>query len=131
VYDNLQAFQAARILTIILALLTSAASAQILNTLLSFKGTNGMRPDGTLIQGSDGNFYGVAENGGLTNQQCTNGGCETSHCCTPSVRYSIARTVKSLLRRWCKPPTAISRPRQIRGMARMPEPFSRSTQAAH
>lgn len=76
--------KAAAILTIFFALLTSTASAQILNTLLSFNGTNGTRPDGTLVQGGDGNFYGVTQNGGLTNAQCTNGGCGTVFKITPT-----------------------------------------------
>ena len=39
----------------------------ILTTLLLFNGTNGLRPSGELIQGTDGNFYGTTGSGG-TNQ---------------------------------------------------------------
>ncbi len=38
-----------------------------LTTLASFSGTNGSTPLGTLIQGSDGNFYGTTESGGANN----------------------------------------------------------------
>ena len=53
------------------------ASAQTFSTLVSFNGTDGGRPDAPLIQATDGNFYGVTQNGGLTNQVCTTGGCGT------------------------------------------------------
>ena len=35
-----------------------------LQTLLSFDGTNGGEPNGTLLQASDGNFYGTTHAGG-------------------------------------------------------------------
>jgi uncharacterized repeat protein (TIGR03803 family) len=59
------------------AVMTITSSAQILNTLLSFNGSNGEHPDSSLIQATDGNFYGVTQNGGVTNQNCTSGGCGT------------------------------------------------------
>jgi uncharacterized repeat protein (TIGR03803 family) len=43
----------------------TAASAQTFTTLVSFDGTNGALPTyGTLVQGSDGNFYGTTSAGG-------------------------------------------------------------------
>jgi uncharacterized repeat protein (TIGR03803 family) len=38
--------------------------AGVLTTLVSFNGTNGINPQGGLVQGNDGNFYGVTEYGG-------------------------------------------------------------------
>ncbi len=40
------------------------ASAQTFNSLASFDGTNGYSPIGQLVQGTDGNLYGVANYGG-------------------------------------------------------------------
>ncbi len=42
-----------------------ASPAQTLTTLVNFDGNNGNTPLGTLVQGSDGNFYGTT-NGGYT-----------------------------------------------------------------
>jgi uncharacterized repeat protein (TIGR03803 family) len=66
------------------AAMTMPSQAQILNTVLSFNGTNGYHPDSSLIQASDGNFYGVTQNGANTNQLCTSGGCGTVFKITPS-----------------------------------------------
>jgi uncharacterized repeat protein (TIGR03803 family) len=38
-----------------------------MTTLVSFEGTNGAYPYGALTPGSDGNFYGTTEKGGITN----------------------------------------------------------------
>src|ERR1017187_8856262 len=43
------------------------ASAQTLQTLVSFNGTNGANPFAALTQGTDGNFYGTTLAGGVTN----------------------------------------------------------------
>lgn len=40
------------------------SSAQTFNTILTFDGTNGANVPSSLIQGIDGNFYGVTEDGG-------------------------------------------------------------------
>lgn len=47
-----------------LALIPSARGGVVFTTLFSFAGTNGDFPIGTLVQHTDGNFYGVTENGG-------------------------------------------------------------------
>ena len=39
-------------------------SAGVLTTLYSFTGGDGLGPNGGLVQGSDGNFYGTTEDGG-------------------------------------------------------------------
>ena len=57
------------IITVAVALLLLAegldrASAQTLTTLWQFNGTDGSYPNGGLVQGSDGNFYGTTEYGG-------------------------------------------------------------------
>jgi uncharacterized repeat protein (TIGR03803 family) len=41
-----------------------AAPAQTLTTLVDFNGSNGANPQASLIQGTDGNFYGTAAQGG-------------------------------------------------------------------
>ncbi len=49
----------------LLCVMTSiAASAQTFATLFSFDGTDGSNPYGSLIQGTNGNFYGATANGG-------------------------------------------------------------------
>jgi uncharacterized repeat protein (TIGR03803 family) len=45
-------------------------------TLHSFNGTDGVDPDGALVQGTDGNFYGTTEVGGLISN-CAGNGCGT------------------------------------------------------
>ena len=40
-------------------------SAQTLTTLIDFNNSNGGQPDFSLVQGSDGNFYGTASTGGV------------------------------------------------------------------
>lgn len=46
---------------------SSLVSAQVLTTLVNLDGTNGANPTGTLVQGLDGNFYGVSLFGGPGN----------------------------------------------------------------
>jgi uncharacterized repeat protein (TIGR03803 family) len=58
-----------------------AAAAPILTTLVSFDGTNGANPFSSLIQGTDGNFYGTTFGGGANNN--CEGGCGTVFEITP------------------------------------------------
>jgi uncharacterized repeat protein (TIGR03803 family) len=45
--------------------LSIASSAQSFQVLVELDGSNGSRPDGSFIQGLDGNLYGTTENGGV------------------------------------------------------------------
>lgn len=51
----------------------SLVGAQTLQTLVSFKGTNGAQPQAALTLGMDGNFYGTTEVGGITNSTSPSG----------------------------------------------------------
>jgi uncharacterized repeat protein (TIGR03803 family) len=50
--------------TLFLTLSAITLSAQTFRTLASFQGTNGSQPNRVLLQGLDGNFYGVTASGG-------------------------------------------------------------------
>src|ERR1035437_6237328 len=62
-----------------------SSPAQILATLASFNGANGTgaNPYGSLVQGSDGNFYGTTQLGGLIHG-CEGNGCGTVFKITPT-----------------------------------------------
>ena len=51
-------------LILVLTAISIASSAQTFTTFLNFDQTNGANPYGTLIQGTDGNFYGTSQFGG-------------------------------------------------------------------
>jgi uncharacterized repeat protein (TIGR03803 family) len=61
------------LLTLIFATSGFIASAQTLQTLYSFSGTDGANPGAALTLGSDGNFYGITEYGGFGNSSYPNG----------------------------------------------------------
>lgn len=62
---NFRVSGGAVLLIVICGALTLSAGAQTFTSLASFNGTNGRNPGlGTLIQGTDGNFYGTTNNGG-------------------------------------------------------------------
>jgi uncharacterized repeat protein (TIGR03803 family) len=63
-------------------MVTVGAAAQSFTTLASFNGTNGALPQGQLVQGSDGNFYGTTTNGGA-GTSCYEG-CGTVFKLTPA-----------------------------------------------
>lgn len=60
--------------------------AQTFTTLASFDGTNGAVPQGQLVQGTDGNFYGTAADGGA-DTNCSEG-CGTVYKVTPTGKLS-------------------------------------------
>lgn len=55
------------LVAIFLVLTAQASRAQTFTTLTSFNGTNGQLPYGNLVQGTDGNYYGVTNEGGAYN----------------------------------------------------------------
>jgi len=63
-----------------------ASPAKTFNVLASFDGKNGDVPNGPLVQGANGNFYGTTQNGGThnSNQSCTGYGCGTVFEVTPA-----------------------------------------------
>jgi uncharacterized repeat protein (TIGR03803 family) len=64
------------------AAMAIASPAQTFTTLASFAGTNGASPQSSLIQATDGNFYGTTILGGYNN--CYGHGCGTIFKITPS-----------------------------------------------
>ena len=89
------------ILALIALLVCTAAipsPAQTLTTLVNFTGTNGASPASTIIQGTDGNFYGTTIAGGSSNN-CQNG-CGTVFKMAPSgtltTLYSVTQANASI-----------------------------------
>ena len=74
---------------------SSSSGSSTITILYSFGGSDGANPEGTLIQGSDGNFYGTTDAGG-SSANCT-GGCGTIFEFSPSsgtetVLYSFGKS---------------------------------------
>jgi hypothetical protein len=66
--------------------LAIVAHAQTFTTLYSFDGTDGQGPS-SLVQGTDGNFYGTTSSGGA-NATCSDGlACGTIFEITPASAY--------------------------------------------
>jgi uncharacterized repeat protein (TIGR03803 family) len=73
--------KAACALFLLCAIVAIAAPGQTFNTMFTFDNTNGEGPQGPLVQGPDGNYYGVTVYGGVNN--CTGGPCGTVFKITP------------------------------------------------
>jgi uncharacterized protein (TIGR03437 family) len=65
-----------------------------LTTLYSFHSTDGSSPQGGLVQGADGNFYGTTSSGGTSNA-CTSG-CGTVFTITPQGTLTTLHTFNSI-----------------------------------
>jgi uncharacterized repeat protein (TIGR03803 family) len=61
-----------------------------LTTLHSFDGTDGDLPEGALVEGTDGNFYGTTSQGGA--DQACNGGCGTIFKITPGGTFTTLQS---------------------------------------
>jgi len=57
--------------------------AQTVTKLVDFTGSNGSTPVGSLMQGTDGNFYGTTSAGGISKSYCGSNGCGTIFKMTP------------------------------------------------
>ncbi len=69
-----------------------ALPAQTVTTLFSFDDANGELPQGALVQGTDGNFYGATIQGGAS---CPPYGCGTIFKITPSGTLTMLHTFDS------------------------------------
>ena len=65
------------------AAMAIASPAQTFTTLFSFDQTNGANPQSSLIQGTDGNFYGTTNHGGANCGSGPESGCGTFFKITP------------------------------------------------
>jgi uncharacterized repeat protein (TIGR03803 family) len=66
-----------------------ASPAKTFTTLFQFDGTHGQDSNGSLIQGTDGNFYGVTANGGASSKYCRFAGCGTLFKMTPDGKVTV------------------------------------------
>ena len=67
----------------------AAAGAQTYANVASFTGSNGSFPYGTLVQGLNGNLYGVAMNGGVSTVCPESNGCGTVFEVTPAGKVTV------------------------------------------
>jgi uncharacterized repeat protein (TIGR03803 family) len=67
-----------------LAAMAIVSSAQTFSTLADFNGSDGANTEGSIVQGTDGNFYGAAPAGGANYFGACSDGCGTVFKITPS-----------------------------------------------
>jgi uncharacterized repeat protein (TIGR03803 family) len=93
--QKLGLLRSACVASVFCAALAVTSPAQSFTTLLSFDGTNGAYPGG-LVQGADGNFYGITGGGGATNA-CLKGStvCGTIFEMTPSGTLTTLQSFSS------------------------------------
>ncbi|MGO9305606.1 MAG: choice-of-anchor tandem repeat GloVer-containing protein [Candidatus Korobacteraceae bacterium] len=84
--STLSLAKVACVVVVFCAAMAIASPAQTFTTLVTMTGQNGPKPYATLVQGSDGNFYGTTFEGGSSNGPCgTPGyGCGTIYKITPN-----------------------------------------------
>src|SRR5271154_110718 len=81
---RVDAWQKACAIFLLCAATAIASSAQTFSTLFNFNGTNGAYPGvSSLVEGTDGNFYGTTAAGGTSSKCTVTGGCGTFFEITP------------------------------------------------
>jgi uncharacterized repeat protein (TIGR03803 family) len=70
------------------AAIAVAAQAQTFTTLVNFDGSNGTTPDMPLVQGRDGNLYGITLAGGTNDGGACASGCGTIFKVTPAGTFT-------------------------------------------
>jgi uncharacterized repeat protein (TIGR03803 family) len=89
--SKLSLWRTISLLCVFCAVEAITSRAQTLKTLVNFDGTNGSNPAASLIQGTDGNFYGTASRGG-TSSACGTSGCGTVFKITPAGKLTTLRS---------------------------------------
>src|SRR5215831_1837281 len=74
------------------ALAVIGSPAGNFTTLVSFNGTDGGFPSGTLIQGLNGNFYGTTAEGGADTAACGGTGCGNVFAITSGGKLTTLHT---------------------------------------
>jgi uncharacterized repeat protein (TIGR03803 family) len=88
---NLGLWNIASIVAVFCVATSIASPSQTFTVLASLDGKDGALPNGPLVQGADGNFYGTTLYGGANNstQYCSDSGCGTVFEITPAGKLTI------------------------------------------
>jgi uncharacterized repeat protein (TIGR03803 family) len=81
---KLRGWRVGLVVFILFAATAIAAPAQTFTSLVSFDKTDGANPYTGLVQGRDGNYYGMTTNGGINSPACYGAGCGTIFKITPA-----------------------------------------------